>query len=293
MVYDALMAEFARRQSWSPDQIFTLPSYMSGFQVAMSNGKQIDVTISNIRPVTNLQFDKASKYDNKKNSLYFVSGDILVTGDMNFSSKDLFCIRKGSGKISQIGPYQTTGNDNGESRDKVVVNTSNIRDWDHIADGEYNAIGASYGYSSRFPMNVAINANFSYFDIGFEYGKSSSDTPLDFVRHTNYATSTIEGDCYYLMATPGVFLHWVSVSCGLGSVFTKYRYESIYSSYDKKKNTFIIKPKLTVHIPVPFDFTSSTERVYVSPYVGYVHVPKFTRLNCWEAGIGVRIRLVN
>lgn len=294
LVKDSLMMEFERRRKRALDKSYPLSSYMAGFQMEMANGKRINVSISNVRPVTNYSFDASSKQDNKRYSFYFVSADVNVTGAMNYTSRDLFYVRKGAvPKISTIAPYHNGESGSGRGREEVIINTSNVKDWNHIANGEYNAIGASYGYSKYFPVNIAVRANFSYFDFGLEYGKSTSDSPLKFVEHTNFATSAIDGNCYYLMATPGVFLHFMSINCGLGSVFTKYKYESVYSSYDESKNTFIMKPMVTFHVPVPFDFSTSTEKVYISPYVGYVYAPKFPKLNCWEAGIGLRIRLVN
>ena len=295
VVYDSLMMEFERRGNRDLMNRYYLARYFSGFQSAISRGNGINVSITNINPLKNFRFDNASLRDDKRNSFYFVSGDIKVSGSMNYISRDLFYIRKGSGRISQIAPYN--GGQSGAERrnEEIVINTSNIKDWDHIAEGEYNSIEVSYGYSSNFPLNIGITTNFSYFNIGVDYGMNFSEELLASQKHTNFATSTLERDKYwYLMATPGVFLRYASIDCGLGNVFAKYNYnyESVYtsSSNSEKKNYFIMKPKLTLHIPIPLDFSSRTEKLYISPHVGYLYVPKCSTLNCWEVGIGVRFR---
>lgn len=295
LVYDSLMMKFAEIQELPAIEKYQLPSYMTGFQAAMRSSRGINVSITNIEPVSpdKLKFDRASMTDEKRNSLYYISCNVNVSGLINQNYQNLFCIRKGSGQISQIGPYKELRNSN-TGQNEIIVNTSNIKNWDHIAAGEFNSIQVSYGYSSNFPLNVGVSTNFSYFNIGVEYGMDFSKEQT-IKKHTNFATSTLErGKYWYLMATPGVYLRYASIDCGLGSVFTtyNYNYESVYtsSSNSEKKNYFAMKPKVTFHIPIPLDFSSRTEKLYISPHVGYMYVPKCSALNCWEVGIGVRFR---
>lgn len=296
LVYDSLMMRFARIQELPSIEKYQLPSYMTGFQAAMRSSKGISVKITDVEPVPadKLKFDRASMSDEKRNSLYYISCNVSVSGLINQNYQNLFYIRKGSGQISQIGPYEEVKNSD-TGRKEIIVNTSNIKDWDHIAAGEFNSIEVSYGYSSNFPLNIGVSTNFSYFNIGVDYGMNFSEEQLAYQKHTNYATSTLErGKYWYLMATPGVYLRYASIDCGLGNVFAKYNYnyESVYTSTSnsEKKNYFIMKPKLTFHIPIPLDFSSRTEKLYISPHVGYNYVPKCSALNCWEVGIGVRFR---
>ena len=295
VVYDSLMMEFERRGNRELMKRYYLARYFSGFQSAISQGNGINVSITNIRPLTNFRFDNTSLGDNKRNSFYFVTGDVKVSGSMNYISNDLFYIRKGSGRISQIAPYHGAQSGVERRHEEIIINTSGVKDWDHIAEGEFNSIEVSYGYSSHFPMNIGVSTNFSYFNIGVDYGMNFSEEQIEFKKHTNFATSTLERDKYwYLMATPGVYLRWASIDCGLGNVFAKYNYnyESVYtsSSNSEKKNYFAMKPKVTFHLPIPFDFSSRTEKLYISPHVGYMYVPKCSELNCWEVGIGIRFR---
>ena len=280
-VSDPLILEFERQAQRPLELDYFLANYIADFHEAMRRGNGIKVKISNIQPVTNVVFDSESMMDEKRKSLYYVSCDINVTGSMNFTSKDLFFIRKGSGKISTIRP-----NDG-------PVNTSRIDDWDHIAAGEFNSIEASYGYSKNFPLNVGVAASFSYFNIGLEYGQNFDKEPIITKQHTNFASSQINGKYFYLMASPGVFLRYATISYGLGATMTKYNYESVYDSYSENKTFFTMKPKVAFNLPLPVDFKSRDEKCYLCPYVGYLFAPKFSKINSLEFGVGLRFRFNN
>ena len=280
-VSDPLILEFERQAQRPLELDYFLANYIADFHEAMRRGNGIKVQISNIKPVTNIVFDSESMMDEKRKSLYYVSCDINVTGSMNFTSNDLFFIRKGSGKISTIRP-----NDG-------PVNTSRIDDWDHIAAGEFNSIEASYGYSTNFPLNVGLTASFSYFNIGLEYGQNFDKEPIITKQHTNFASSQINGKYFYLMASPGVFLRFATISYGLGATMMKYNYESVYDSYSENKTFFTMKPKVAFNLPLPVDFKSRDEKCYLCPYVGYLFAPKFSKINCLEFGVGLRFRFEN
>ncbi len=284
LVYDDLMYEFARTQHQEVMKEYRANSYVQGFQTEIDKGQGISVKITNIRPATNIHFDEESLADEKRNSLYYISCDVIVSGSMNYTSKDLFCVRKGSGLISQIGP-------SGQ-----LVNTSKILDWDHIAAGEYNSIEVSYGYSKNYPLNVGASVSFSYFNVGVEYGQRFDDTPLITKQHNNFATSSLNAKCHYLLLSPGAFLRYATISCGLGATWgTTYNYESVYPShsYKEKETFFTIKPKASFNIPMPLDFSSREEKFYVCPYIGYLYVPKCSELNSLEFGLGLRFRIGN
>ena len=279
-VSDPLILEFERLAQRPLELDYFLANYIADFHEAMRRGDGIKVQISNIKPA-NVVFDNESMMDEKRKSLYYVSCDIKVTGSMNFTSNDLFLIRKGSGKISTIRP-----NDG-------PVNTSRIDDWDHIAAGEFNSIEASYGYSKNFPLNVGLAASFSYFNIGLEYGQNFDKEPIITKQHTNFASSQINGKYFYLMASPGVFLRFATISYGLGATMMKYNYESVYDSYSENKTFFTMKPKVAFNLPLPVDFKSRDEKCYLCPYVGYLFAPKFSKINSLEFGVGVRFRFAN
>lgn len=281
LVYDDLMFEFVRTQHQEVLKEYWANSYVQGFQTEMDNGKGIAVKISNVRPATDIQFDEESLTDEKRKDLYYIWCDIIVSGSMNYTSKDLFCVRKGSGLISQIGP-------SGQP-----VNTSKILDWDHIAAGEFNSIEASYGYSKNFPLNVAASLSLSYFNIGLEYGKNFDKEPVITKQHTNFASSQLNGKYFYIMASPGIFLRFATISYGLGATIMKYNYESVYDPYSENKTFFTMKPKVAFNLPLPVDFKSRDEKCYLCPYVGYLFAPKFSKINSLEFGVGIRFRFEN
>lgn len=280
-VSDSLMHEFQRKAQLPLEREYFLTQYIAGFHKEMRRSNGINVQITNIRPATNIVFDNESMMDEKRNSLYFVSCDINITGSMTFTSNDLFLVRKGSGKISQIRP------------NVGPVNTSRIDDWDPIAAGEFNSIEASYGYSKNFPLNVGLAASFSYFNIGLEYGQNFDNEPIITKRHTNFATSQLNGKYSYLMVSPGAFFRFATISCGLGTTMTKYNYESVYDSYSENKYFFTMKPKVAFNLPLPADFKSRNEKCYLCPYIGYLFAPKFSKINSLEFGIGLRFRFEN
>ena len=281
LVSDSLMFEFVRRSGRRPGNDYRIPHYMQGFQTEMDKGSGIIVRLTNIKPATNIQFDEESMTDEKRKSLYYIMCDVIVSGSMNYTSKDIFCVRKGSGLIAQIGAS------------KEPVNTKRIKDWDHIAAGEFNSMEASYGYSKNFPLNVGVAASFSYFNIGLEYGQNFDKEPIITKQHTNFASSQINGKYFYLMASPGVFLRFATISYGLGATMMKYNYESVYDSYSENKTFFTMKPKVAFNLPLPVDFKSRDEKCYLCPYVGYLFAPKFSKINSLEFGVGIRFRFNN
>ena len=287
-VKDRIMEDFIRKSGVKSDLVQT---YLQEFHNARKKGV-VNVSVSNVRIIEKDEqaysdhYGVSTREQEAKRAKNFttVACELLIDGTLSYHVQDLYYVQKGN--IVKITPYEEVI-DQRTGKKKVKVYFSDLV--------EEHSLEVSYGYSSHFPMNIGISTNFSYFNIGVEFGMNFSKEQLDFKKHTNYATSTLErGKYWYLMATPGVYLRWVSIDCGLGSVFTKYNYnyESVYTSYSnsEKKNYFTMKPKVTAHIPIPLNFSSRTEKLYISPHVGYMYVPKCSALNSWEFGIGVRFR---
>lgn len=273
-VADDIAMGLARINGETPNKSYFLDSYLNWLVKAMDKG--ITIEFSDYQVVDRNQIVGTSEYETKyatENDKEYVSCRIQIKGAISYDVHDLFCMR--DGKITKIMPYVKYGN-------KVSVDFSDL-----VSE---HSVELSYGYSSHYPLNISLHTNFSYFNIGVEYGQNFSDTPLYYTNHTNFATSKVDGKYFYLLASPGVYLRYASIDCGLGGVFTKYNYNSVYSSYDKKNTYFMVKPKATFHIPVPFGKSRRDERIFISPHVAYQYVPKFSKLNCWEFGIGVRIR---
>lgn len=283
-VKDKIMEDFIRNSGVKSDLVQT---YLQGFYNARKKGV-VNINFSNIRIIKKSEQAYSFHYGastpeqevQRAKNITTIACDININGALNFQVQDLYYIHQG--KVKKITPYEVDPNTG-----KVKVDFSDLVN--------EHSLEVSYGYSSRFPMNIGFSTNFKYVNIGVEYGMNFSEELLTTQKHTNFATSTLErGKYWYLMATPGVYLRYASIDCGLGNVFAKYNYnyESVYtsSSNSEKKNYFIMKPKLTLHIPIPLDFSSRTEKLYISPHVGYQYVPKCSALNCWEVGIGIRYR---
>ena len=289
-VRDKIMDYFAAKSNLSLNN-FVVNNYLNGFQDAMGTGK-LNISISNLRVIPaeeqiySFSYGTSAYQKEKRYSEEYVAiaCEVLVTGTLDYNIKDVYYVRED--KILKIDPYKERVDPN-TGKTKVEVDFSDLV--------EEHSLEVSYGYSSNFPLNIGISTNFSYFNIGVEYGMNFSNEQIGFKKHTNYATSTLErGKYWYLMATPGVYLRYASIDCGLGNVFAKYNYnyESVYtsSSSSERKNYFIMKPKVTFHIPIPFGVSPRDEVLYISPHIGYQYIPKCSTLNCWEVGIGIRFR---
>lgn len=281
-IADVVSQTLAPRHNYPLKSSYELNSYLSwiegeielgGFSVEFSEYSIVDRKAIEGTTVHETKYAQAEDKE-------YVSCRVKIKGkgSLSLDVYDLICMR--DEKITLISKFEKVGN-------KVKVDFSDLVD--------EHSIEVSFGYSSNFPLNIGVSTNFSYFNIGVEYGMNFSDKLLQTQKHTNFATSTLErGKYWYLMATPGVYLRYASIDCGLGNVFAKYNYnyESVYtsSSNSEKKNYFIMKPKVTFHIPIPFGVSPRDEVLYISPHVGYNYVPKCSALNCWEVGIGVRFR---
>lgn len=281
-IADEVSQALAPRHSYPQSTSYELNSYLNWITKEIQRGG-FSVEFSDYALVDRKSVEGTTEHETKyaqADDKEYVSCRVEVKGkgSLSLDVYDLFCMR--NGKITLISKFEKIGN-------KVKVDFSDLV--------EEHSLEVSYGYSSCFPMNIGVSTNFSYFNIGVEYGMNFTDEQIDFKKHTNFATSTLErGKYWYLMATPGVYLRYASIDCGLGNVFVKYNYnyESVYTSTSssEKKNYFIMKPKVTFHIPIPFGVSSRDEVLYISPHVGYNYVPKCSALNCWEVGIGVRFR---
>lgn len=279
-IADEIALDLVPRLMGIPHNVsYQLDTYLDGIEKAWTRG--LSMEFSDYQTVDKNLIEGTTihetRYAREKDKEY-VSCRVKVKGAYTYDVYDLICMR--AGKITKVSKFEKNGS-------KVKVDFSDLVD-EHTLE-------VSYGYSSNFPLNVGISTSFSYFNIGVEYGMNFSDEQIDFKKHTNYATSTLErGKYWYLMATPGVYLRYASIDCGLGNVFAKYNYnyESVYtsSSNSEKKNYFIMKPKVTFHIPIPFGVSSREEVLYISPHIGYQYVPRCSTLNCLEVGIGIRFR---
>lgn len=293
-VKNKIMEDFVAKDGFILNiEDYVIPNYLNGFENALGEGA-LRINISNVRTIHNDEqmyssfagISTAEQEARRSKNYATVACDIVISGVLKYQLRELYYIRKG--QIVKIAPYEEVKDQRtGEVKVKV--------DFSDLVEERTHTLEVFYGYSKNFPLSIGIATNFSYFNIGVEYGQNFSDELLFHKTHMNYATSKLEaGKYWYLLATPGVFLRYASINCGLGAVFAtyNYNYESVYSlsSFSEKKNYFMIEPKLALNIPIPFNISSKKEKLYISPHVGYQYVPKYSRFNCWEVGIGVRFR---
>ena len=276
-IADEVSHALAPRHNYPQNTSYELNSYLNwitneiergGFSVEFSDYSLVS---RNVILGTTEHETKYAREDDKE----YVSCRVKVKGkgSLSLDVYDLICMR--DGKITLISKFEKVGN-------KVKVDFSDLV--------KEHTIEVSYGYSSNFPLNIGLSTNISYFNIGLEYGQSFDITPISFKQHKNFATSKLNGKCFYLMASPGVFLRWTTINCGLGATMATYEYESVYSSYDEKKVYFSMKPRVSFNLPVPVNFKSKKEKLFICPYVGYLYTPKLKDLNGIEFGIGLRFR---
>ena len=273
-IADEIAVDLVPRMDYPRNASYQLDTYLNSIEKAWAHGLSIE--FSDYQAVDRKLIEgttaQETRYAREPDKEY-VSCRIKVKGAYYYDVHDLICMR--GGKITKISKFEKIGN-------KVKVDFSDL-----VSE---HSVEVSYGYSSHYPLNVAVSTNISFFNIGIEYGQNFSDEPLSTAQHKNFANSEISSKYYYFLATPGIYLRYASIDCGLGCVFTKYKYESVYSSYNESKNTFMMKPKVSFHIPIPLGSSPRDEKIYISPHVGYQYVPKYGKLNCWEVGIGVRFR---
>ena len=282
-VKDKIMEDFISRSRVKSDLVQT---YLQEFYNARKKGV-VNISVSNVRIIGKNEQAYSDHYgvstreqEAQRSEKYTtVACEIETNGTLIYQVQDLYYIHKG--QIVKITPYEEV-EDQRTGKKKVKVDFSDLVD--------EHSIEVSYGYSKSFPLNIGVFTNFSYFNIGLEYGQNFDKTPLVTKQHSNFAVSSLEGKCFYLMVTPGVFMRWVTINCGAGATITKYKYESVYSSYTEKNVYFCMKPRVSFNLPVPFNFKSRNEKFYICPYVGYLYVPKLTKLNNLEFGVGLRFR---
>lgn len=298
VVSDSLMMVFERLKNRTPGEKYSLPNYLQGFHSLIYKGDGITIDISDIKEETDVVFDEESLDDDIRNKLSYVSCWVRVSGELNYSSHDLFCVRKHNGRISQIAPYVGV-RQSPQSKVLPKVNTRSVSAWDEIADGEFNSIEIAVGYSKSYMLNASFGISEGYFNFGLEGGYQPLKKPFIDKPYKDYDNAQYKPTAY-IMVSPGVFLRYVTISCGVGVSFMdidfakQYQENGVYVS--ESGNTyngyFSLKPKVSLNLPLPLDFTADYQDYYLCPYVGYSMTPKLSGLNSWEFGIGLRFLII-
>lgn len=152
--------------------------------------------------------------------------------------------------------------------------------------------GLGYTYSKFFPIEISANiTRWEYFSLGLGVGINIDDQKYQI---KNYNPR------YYMMISPGVYLRFISINCGIGILSSDYKM-TISDTINWGENNgnssidgtihneisittsdchFIVKPSITGYIPI------CDEEYYITINAGYNYMPKFKELNGWSFGVG-------
>lgn len=153
-------------------------------------------------------------------------------------------------------------------------------DWD-VADETW---GISYNYSKCFPVGISFSYTANHFYIGGDLGVNLKK----YVLKDNETKWEIGDPLFYLSVSPGLYIKYLSVSCGVGFLLDS-RETTEFSSNGSTSTkglgfSFFAKPTITGYIPIDDDW-------FVTLNLGYDICPKFKNLNGISLGIGFQITM--
>ncbi len=279
---DKLIHQLAK-EKYGDLESYQLATFLNCIQKLVD--ERISITLDNIKFVNKNQVSVVNSNSRNikllESELQFASCDVNISGSFSYHGSILIYIR--NGKITKVDDYVVKVNTVGEK--KVKADFSDLLDLKDMYYGEYDAIGAYVGYSKYFPFSFGFSYNFSIFNIGLESGVNFSDKTL-VVKENSDEKETISQGGAYLVASPGVFLRYVTFNLGMGiAIKNKSNYNYKSRNTDGTPNLyFLMKPSVEINIP----FTIGLADVFICPKVSYIHVPKLKQNNCWEIGLGFR-----
>lgn len=214
--------------------------------------------------------------------------------------------------IFSIGSYAQSLNEL-KSRPKTTASERvpktysyhNSYSWD-IDDDTW---GVGYNYSSGFPVGISANYTTSYFYIGGEFGVNFKKK--QYILKETQREKKVGDPIFYLSVNPGLYVKYLSLSCGVGLLFDSreetigqnssssgsFEYEngtisgstsvevSTSASATTTGMSLYIKPCLTGYVPI------SDGDWYITLSVGYNICPKFKDLNGVSFGAGIQVKL--
>lgn len=293
-VKDNIMMDFARNSGLNIND-YVVPNYLNGFESAMEKGT-VNVNVSNIRIITSdLQsYSTKNSVQEKKRAkeIITIACDIKISGVLEYNIKDLFYVKKG--KILKITNYEEVI-DNDTKERKVKVDFSDLEDT--------STLGFTLNYSQHFQAGASIVGQYKLFICSLDFGfntdskKYHSDV-MNMTDIMNFERRETEYDpTMYITVTPGLFLKYVSVGCGLGAAIlnSKETLSDSNFSLDDQGNLngthssqnisefsifkFIIRPQLKGFIPL-------SRSCKMSIGLGYDILPTAKELNGYNIGIG-------
>lgn len=263
LIGDRIMSQLAYKNGLAASNSYKWDSYIACMQKEIDKGVSITVSDVDIVP-TQLIPDE---YRNDK-SLYFVSGNIKISGASNFDVNDLFVLK--NGKIVKIQNYQVFTDKNGHRR--INVDLSDL-DLDEDTEG----FGVSYNYSKAFPFGASITYSKWKFMIGVDFGINNdkdiyTTQKVYFNNIVDYKIDLGEYDLkYFITVTPSFYMKYFSVGWGVGYAYlkgTKYTKDNSLTVYpdgttiqtgsttsvDDFKYKWMMRPTIKGYIPCSDNF---------------------------------------
>lgn len=295
IIADDLAHVLANRNGLSRNSSYTWDSFEAWMEKEIGRGLRLSV--SDIRSVPRYQI---SAYGGNASDFDYAACRINTSGTLSHSESALFVIK--DGKVCKIGPYEETV-DTQTGQRKVRIDLSGLSDMDYTT-----TLGAMYSYGKHFPVGVSVDGAYGKFSLGIDIGFSSdkrSYKTMKIKSFTNLSNYKAEKGVYtpkmYLCASPGIYLNYFSVNCGVGCmIFTGTKTVAQMSgSYDGDRFSFnggqigetssgmykfMLRPSVKGYIPCSDSF-------FISLGIGYDIIFGYKRLNGLNYGLGIRLVL--
>lgn len=168
-------------------------------------------------------------------------------------------------------------------------------------DVDNKTLGVSYSYYSAFPVAISVSHTHGYFYIADEFGINFEKKKYTLRKTSN--SIKVGNPKFFISVNPGVYVKYLSFSCGIGIIFNSIEESKNFSSpneeeFDSPESSvsgtyttssttnvsLFIKPGLTGYIPLNDDLSLTLN-------VGYNICPKFKDLNSFSLGAGIQISI--
>lgn len=280
---------------------YELETYLNNIGKQVTNGT-INITYTDIKRIAKDEIVLESNISEKDlRQTEFYSCKILVTGDIQHESSELFYVYKN--KIAKIGTYE-------KKQGKVVI------DFDDFIN-DYETIGFSYNYGKNFPIGGSFNYSLEEvpFMISVDFGINLDGDKyiIDKVEMKdimNYNRTKKRLDPrFFLTVTPQFYIKYFAIGCGAGFLWldgteetANYTYTSSSSSGSNASvsvissgggqtsiTSYMLKPMIR---PVAKGFIPlRSDELYLSISVGYDLVFGYKEKNGFNFGLGLQWEL--
>lgn len=290
IVKDEIVKCYPRMKSLQILPYYDMTTYSTLLQLWIND--KVEIRFSEIRaiPRSELSGDFSDKYD-------YVACRIRISGAVDMDVHDLFYIDKDD-RIIKIETLAWEV-DRKSGKRKVKINLDDIFEMSN-----YGVFSVTYNYSKHFPIGMSLGLSYQKFFCGLDFGVCLDKYEIKNKSYeiTNIMNYTIKDGLYkpkfFVTLSPGFFMKYFSVSCGLGAVIctgtitetsrkaytTDYGFTSSESSFDVSdtKYKFMVRPNVRGYIPCSELFS-----IVVS--VGYDCVIGIKDLNGINFGAGFAV----